>query len=359
MAIDRAFGSVQDEQMSTTSDLLERAGRLVDDGDFRSAIALLEKAGSSHDPALAQRLIDLRIQAYANIDWPEPHSNWPPSHDNRFESVKGFPEVAYGELDVGALKAGILGKGGLIVRGMMGPDRIEEMRNNIDRVLQARMEAANDEPGEDSSPWYQRSPSVQGGPAQFRGGERYTNIGSVWSVDSPPVAFQLIEYYKEIGLPELLTNYFEEAAVLSVRKWVVRCAAPNNGASSGWHQDGYFLGDATAIRTANLWIALTDCGGDADAPGLEIIAGGDRKIYETGTRGSPFNWTVGQEIVDEIAETNPVRCPRFNAGDALFFDHFNLHRTGFGVDHTNNRYAIESWFFAGSTAPLKQQPVVF
>ena len=78
MAIDRAFGSVQDEQMSTTSDLLERAGRLVDDGDFRSAIALLEKAGSSHDPALAQRLIDLRIQAYANIDWPAPHSNWPP-----------------------------------------------------------------------------------------------------------------------------------------------------------------------------------------------------------------------------------------------------------------------------------------
>ena len=115
--------------MNTTSDFLERAGRLVDDGDFRSAIALLEKAGSSHDPALAQRLIDLRIQAYANIDWPEPHSNWPPSHDNRFDSVKGFPEVAYSELDVGALKAGILGKGGLIVRGMMGPDRIEEMRD--------------------------------------------------------------------------------------------------------------------------------------------------------------------------------------------------------------------------------------
>jgi hypothetical protein len=29
------------------------------------------------------------------------------------------------------------------------------------------------------------------------------------------------------------------------------------------------------------------------------------------------------------------------------------------LSHTNNRYAIESWFFAGSTAPLKQQPVVF
>ena len=57
--------------------------------------------------------------------------------------------------------------------------------------------------------------------------------------------------------------------------------------------------------------------------------------------------------------TSPVLCPRFNAGDALFFDHYNLHRTGFGLNHTKNRYAVETWFFAGSTAPHKQQPVVF
>jgi hypothetical protein len=359
MPFDRALCSVQDEQMNTNQGLLDQAEQLVGEGDYRSAIALLERDGKFDDDALAQRLIALRILAYAEIEWPEPHDHWPPQHDNRYESVEGFPEVDSADLDVGALRAGILGRGGLIVRGLMGSERIEAMRANIDHVLQARMEVANEEPGVGVNPWYKRSASVQGGPAQFRGGERYTNIGSVWSVDSPPLTFQLIEYYREIGLPALLNSYFEEDPVLSVRKWVVRCAAPNNGASSGWHQDGYFLGDATAIRTANLWIALTDCGGDADAPGLEIIAGGDRKIHETGTRGSPFDWTVGQEIVDEISETNPVQCPRFNAGDALFFDHFNLHRTGFGLNHTQNRYAIESWFFAGSTAPLKQQPVVF
>jgi len=359
MALDRALGSVQDNPMNANRDLLEQANQLVAEGNYRSAIALLEQGGRYDDPELAQRLIELRIQAYPKVKWPEPHGNWPPVHDDRFASVKGFPEVEFGKLDVGALKAGILGKGGLIVRGLMRPERIEGMCRNIDRVLQGRMNLANGEPGAEDNPWYRRCSSVQGGPAQFRGGERYTNIGSVWSVDSPPIAFQLIEYYREIELHTLLSSYFEEEPVLSVRKWVVRCAAPNNGASSGWHQDGYFLGDASSIRTANLWIALTDCGGDADAPGLEIVAGTDRKIYETGTRGSPFNWTVGQELVDEIAETNPVLCPRFNAGDALFFDHFNLHRTGFGLNHTKNRYAIESWFFAGSTAPLKQQPVVF
>ncbi len=345
--------------MNANPDVFEQARQLVDGGDYRSAIAVLERAGNDNDHEVAQRLVELRIQAYSKLEWPEPHHNWPPTHDNRFESVKGFPEVEFGRLDVEAMKAGILGKGGLIVRGLMDPGRIETMRSNIDRVLQARMDLANGEPGAEHNPWYQRSSSVQGGPAQFRGGVRYTRIGSVWTVDCPPMASQLIEFYRQIGLPTLLHSYFEEDSVLSVRKWVVRCAAPNNGASSGWHQDGYFLGDASAIRTANLWIALTDCGGDADAPGLEIIANSERKIYETGTRGSPFDWTVGQEIVDEVAQTSPVLCPRFNAGDALFFDHFNLHRTGFGLNHTKNRYAIESWFFAGSTAPLKQQPVVF
>jgi hypothetical protein len=345
--------------MTASQDLLQQAEQLVGAGDYRSAINLLETSGHYDDRALAERLVDLRIQAYDHLDWPDPHDHWPPAHDGRFDSVAGFPEIEAAELDVENLKAGILGRGGLIVRGLMSEDRIAPMRENIDRVLQARMDFANDAPGKDDNPWYYRSPSVAGGPTQFRGGERYTNIGSVWSVDSPPTAFQLIEFYREIGLPALLHDYFGEDAVLSVRKWVVRCAAPNNGASSGWHQDGYFLGDASAIRTANLWIALTDCGGDADAPGLEIIAGGERKIYETGTRGAPFNWTVGQGIVDDIAQTNPVQCPRFNAGDALFFDHFNLHRTGFGLDHTRNRYAVETWFFAGSTAPRKQQPVLF
>ena len=83
---------------------------------------------------------------------------------------------------------------------------------------------------------------MQGGPAQFRGGERYTNVGSVWSVDSPPVTFQLIEYYREIGLPALLTRYFGEDPVLSVRKWVVRCAVPNNALLQAGTRTATFLG---------------------------------------------------------------------------------------------------------------------
>ena len=299
------------------------------------------------------------MQAYDRLDWPTPHVDWPPAHDNRFVDVQGFPEVHFKDLEAADLKAGILGKGGLIVRGLMSDEGTQaRMSDNIDRTLRARMEFYGNK-GREQSGWYHRSSVISGGPTQFRGGEKFTTIGSVWSADSPPLAFQLIDFYRQIGLPALLNGYFGEDPVLSVRKWVVRCAAPNNGAAAGWHQDGQFLGDANKIRTANLWIALTDCGGGAAAPGMEIVAGNERRIYETGTHGAPFNWTVGQGLVDEITRDCSVECPRFAPGDAIFFDHFNLHRTGFGLNHTNNRYAIESWFFAGSTAPMKQQPVVF
>lgn len=353
------FSTVQDEKMTANQNLLSQAEQFARTGDYRSAISLLESDGSYEDAELARRLVELRVQAYEQLEWPAPHPDWPPAHDNRFADVSGFPEVDFKDLEAGDLKAGILGKGGLIVRGLMSDEQTQaRMRDNIDRTLRARMEFYGKK-GRKQSPWYHRSPVISGGPTQFRGGEKFTTIGSVWSADSPPLAFQLVEFYREIGLPELLRGYFGEDPVLSVRKWVVRCAAPNNGAAAGWHQDGQFLGDAAKIRTANLWIALTDCGGDASAPGMEIVAGNERRIYETGTHGAPFNWTVGQGLVDEITQSCTVECPRFAPGDAIFFDHFNLHRTGFGLNHTNNRYAIESWFFAGSTAPMKQQPVVF
>jgi ectoine hydroxylase-related dioxygenase (phytanoyl-CoA dioxygenase family) len=343
--------------MSTDLDIVRQADKLASQGSFLPAIRLLEEREHYDDPLLAQRLIDLRVRAFDELEWPAPAIDWPPQHDNRYAGIDGFPEVDAADLDVESLKAGILGRGGLIVRGLMDEQTRETMRANIDRTLQARMDAAENESMESVSPWYYRCDSVKGGPAQFRGGQRYTNIGSVWSVDSPPTAFQLVRFFRRVGIPELLRGYFQEDPVLSVRKWVVRCAAPNNGASSGWHQDGRFLGDPS-IRSANLWITLTDCGGDADAPGLELLPGHERKIFETGTRGAPFDWTVGPELVEELAQTTPVHCPRFNAGDAIFFDHYNLHRTGFGVDHTQNRYALESWFFAASHAPRKQQPIV-
>jgi hypothetical protein len=343
------------DEADTPDSLFRRVDELLNRNDYPAAIQLLSSANRSRrDPAIERRLVELRINGFARSARPQPQ-NWQFEYSDRFEGITSIPEVAATELDVDALSAGILGNGGLIVRGLMDQPTVQTMRANIDRTLLARRACAQGIEDTDNDRWFERCASVQGGPVQFR---KDTKMGPVWCVDSPPTAFQLIEFYRSIGLPAILDSYFGEPAVLSVRKWVLRRVEPNNGGVSGWHQDGQFLGDES-IRTVNLWVALTDCGGDADAPGIEIVADNDRQIYQCGSHGAPFDWTVGQGLVDELAESRPVLCPRFNAGDAIFFDHYNLHRTAFGVDHSCNRYAVESWFFADSTAPAKQQPLLF
>lgn len=346
--------------MSKAEQPLNQAAALEASGDFRAALEALEAAlRTDTSPAIEQALMDLRIRAFAGMQWPNPPDHWQPDYDDRFAAVETIPEIDASELSTEALLAGILGKGALIVRNLMDAELAAQMRGNIDHTLEARRAAFHDEDAGDSS-WFVQSSEIRGSTAQFRslgGKERFTNTGSVWSAYSPTTACQLIEFYRSLGLPTMLEHYFGEPAVLSAKKWVLRCAPPNNGAQAGWHQDGRFLGDGS-IRTVNLWMALTDCGGDADAPGIEIVAGNRRVIHPTGTHGAHFDWTVGPELVEEIGQTQPVVCPRFNVGDAIFFDHYNLHRTAFGQDHSVNRYAVESWFFASSTAPSKQIPLV-
>jgi hypothetical protein len=342
---------------SSQDDIGNTAEELALAGNWKTALALLMEAyGRSPSAALERQMVDMRIRACRDMDCPTPDLPWPPPHSHLEANSSDLPELNPEALNRDTLRSGILGNGGLIVRGLMPRNIVDEMRGSIDRVLHVRN--GGETSPEDAASLYSRSAQVKGGPTQFfaLGDKSLSESASVWAVDSPQMASRIIQFYESIGLPELLHEYFSEPAVLSVKKWVLRRVAPENGGQAGWHQDGQFLGDD--IRTVNLWVALTECGGDADAPGMEIVAGENNKIYETGSHGAPFDWTVGQGLVDEISQKSPVLCPRFSPGDALFFDHYNLHRTGFGNNHSQARYAIESWFFAASRAPVKQIPVL-
>ncbi len=345
----------------TCPDLTFKVNQCVSRGDWNAALSLLAVENNRcHSAILEQQMVDMRLQAFAKTHWPEPEVNWPPSYGLLPARGKELPEIEPQALTVETLRSGIMGNGAVIVRGLMGRDTARRMCENIDRTVQAQREGAGAQENSGGPAWYARSSLVKGGPAQL-----YSKPGSppppvsasVWAVDSPHTAAQLIDFYKSINLPALLRGYFTEPAVLSVRKWVLRRRAPDNGCQAGWHQDGRFMGES--IRTVNLWIALTDCGGDAKAPGLEIVGGGNKTIYETGTQGAALDWVVGQGLVDSLGDSSPVLCPRFQPGDALFFDHYNLHRTGFGAHHTDVRYALEAWFFAASRAPAKQIPLFF
>ena len=282
-------------------------------------------------------------------------------HDHRFDGLEHLPEIGLEHLDVGSLRAGILGKGALIVRNFMADDTVKFLREHIDNSLRSPNRLGQECPdGDPHDPWFCCSPMIAGGapgPARVRGGDLSSTSGSLWTVDAPVAAAELVAFYKQVGLHRLLQTYFQEQALLSVRKWVLRCVPPIRGGNKGWHQDGRFMG--AGIRTVNLWIALTDCGTGMPAPGLELVADSRRVIHETGTHGAFFDWTVGPDLVAKLSQERPVVCPTFRAGDAILFDHFSLHRTGEGPHDTEPRYAVESWFFAASTAPTKQQPLLF
>ncbi len=307
----------------------------------------------------AAEMVDLRIQggplaAGGHVPWSE-------RYDKRFETTETFPEIGVEQLDADALRAGILGKGALIVRNLMDNQTASALRDCIDRGLESPVrlgKVGNQEGAPD--PWFRRSPLIATGaqgPARVRGGDLSPQSGSIWGVDAPMAAADLIAFYDRLGLRDILAAYFNEEALLSVRKWVLRCVPAMKGGNKGWHQDGRFMG--ADIRTVNLWIALSDCGSDMAAPGLEMLADSRRVIHETGTQGAFFDWTVGPDLVAKLGEKHPVVCPTFRAGDAIFCDHFSLHRTGEGPRDTQSRYAVESWFFAASTAPAKQQPLLF
>jgi Phytanoyl-CoA dioxygenase (PhyH) len=138
-----------------------------------------------------------------------------------------------------------------------------------------------------------------------------------------------------------------------VDKCTLRRVSPGPDAKAGWHQDGAFLGDN--IRALNVWLCLSHCG--RDAPGLDIVPRRLEEIVETGTEGAVFSWSVSNAVAEEAAHGAPVR-PVFEPGDVLLFDELLLHRTAFDPEMTEDRYAIESWFFGPSAYPERQTPLV-
>jgi hypothetical protein len=163
--------------------------------------------------------------------------------------------------------------------------------------------------------------------------------------------FDVLDVVERTGIGDLLTDYLGERPALSASKCTLRRIPVTT--HSSWHQDGAFLG--SDVRSANLWLALSDCG--VDAPGLDIVPRRLNQILATGTEGSIFEWAVSPDVVAEAGL--PVERPEFAPGDGLLFDHWFLHRTTPDPTMTRERYALETWFFAPSTYPDGQIPIVY
>ena len=177
----------------------------------------------------------------------------------------------------------------------------------------------------------------------------------MYTADSPRALYELLDFFSRAGLREVLTGYLGERPALSLKKCSLRRVPADTGTS--WHQDGAFLG--TDIRTVNVWVTLTGCGGHYTAPALDVVPRRMAGVLPTGTPDATFSWSIGDDVAAEAIGDAPIVRPVCEPGDAMLFDEVMLHRTGIGPGLDTPRYAIETWFFAPSHYPVDQIPITF
>jgi hypothetical protein len=334
------------------ADALEAARHLEADGRFADAIALLTEVNRRVQNAKIERtLVDLRHRAFAHIE-PEPgFPAWPVEADDVFGPSAAPREVTGSELTAEVARSSIVNHGCLIVRDLVPPEWVTRLTADIDRALDAaRAHIAGAKTPETLAWWVPFKPTEG---YSVGGGRKWIwEQGSVWAVDSPRSLFDLLELFGDIGLDRTIAEYLGETPALSVKKCTLRRVPADTG--TNWHQDGAFLGEG--IRTLNVWIALSPCGDDS--PSLDVVPARMDGIVETGTDGALFDWSVGEGAVDRARGDVTTVRPRFAAGDAMLFDELFLHRTGVSPGMTKDRYTIEAWFFAPSSYPHDQIPIV-
>jgi hypothetical protein len=332
---------------------LAKADELLAERRPREAIDLLSATNRRHrDTRVEQRLVKVRHTGFGSIDRSPGRENWPPDAADLFRVGGHPPEVAGFDLTAETLGSGILRHGCLLVRGLVPRSRVAPLVEAIDKTLESYDAHCDGVPISETAPWFVPFEPDPGYSVRY-GRQWVRDAGGAWMVDSPRALFELTETFQDVGLDRVLTEYLGERPALSVKKCTLRRVPTDTRAD--WHQDGAFLG--TGIRTVNVWLSLSHCGDDA--PGLDVVPQRLDHIVETGTYGAQFDWSVGPELVERVASDAGVVRPIFEPGDGLLFDDYFLHQTGVSPGMTQERYAIESWFFAPSTYPDDQIPILF
>lgn len=342
-----------DLDASSAARALEEAEALCAQGRPADAIRLLTDANRRKRSAdIEVRLVKLRADTFASTPPSPPPQPWPTPYPDLFPGQVGPPEIGVDGLSLEVLGSALEHHGCLLVRGLIPPPRVELLVDDIERTMNALGDVMEGAPPHSRAPWFlpfEVDGNDLGGAGRFWAAAG----GTVWAAESPRSFFDLVETFDEIGVQALLSEYFREAAVLSVVKTSLRRLPPD--APGGWHQDAYVYGLDT--RTVNVWAALSPCGPSV-APGLDIVP---RKLHDMAEDlpPPPPLHTVSQATIDALGRETPVCRPEFEPGDALLFDSLFLHQTGTGPGFTEVRYGIESWFFAASTVPGEWVPLAY
>lgn len=345
---------------------LAAAGRYVEAVD-----ALVVANRAERHPRIEIRLLELRFLAASRAVPGAGRGDWPPAYTDPFPGLRGVvPEIGAADLTSELMGGAVAHHGGLLVRGMFGAEQVARSVEAIERThLRYRAELeANAEAGEELPPdhpgvpldldvaideaWYHplRMPGVPGA-----GGLRkmVAAQGGTWLADSPSASAIVLDTLADIGFKAAIESHFGERPYFSLQKSTLRRSLPRHKMVA-WHQDGSFLGEG--VRTINVWVALSPCGGDRPSPGLEIVPRRFDEILPV--VGDPTPHSVDYDLVDELTADLPTVLPTFDPGDGLVFDERYLHRTHLSPAMTEIRYALECWFFAPSHQATNYTPLL-
>lgn len=320
------------------------------------AIALLSAANrSSLDEATEALLVRLRHQAFAQIPRSVPTIEWPPDLPDPFPQVTGKPpEIEPSQLAADLLGGALLHHGCLLVRGLVSESHALELREDTDRSFRARRADRSPERPADTRPWFVPFDPDPGYPTlNDRLREFHIAAGAVLAAESPRSLFHLMEAFEESHVIDAIEGYLGERPAISLNKCVLRHTAFVEPSNPTWHQDGAFLG--ADVRSVDIWLSLSNCGGESDTPGLEILPRRVHQILDTGQEVHVNAVTRAQ--VDTVTGDTPIMRPPFAPGDGLLFDERFLHRTGIDPGMRGERRAIETWFFAPSSFPSAYIPI--
>ena len=347
------------QQTSESSDLVAAAEELARRGEFLEAARRLEAIPRDRrDRMVDVQVVDLRHRAFLTLrerahvsekaPSPPPKDQWP----GRIEP----PEVDAEELTGDVLRSAVFHHGCLIVRGLLPVAVCDLLRADIDEAFAAFDARVPQQAGDRAAPWYASFEIQHPFPAPDPLGTAFLRKGGgVYAPHSPRAFLEYRQALDDSGLMRVLEDYLGSVPVLTLEKTVLRRIS--GGAEPSWHQDGGYLGvDRHAV---NLWMALSDCGGDTDAMGMDIVPGPRRELAEIGTYDAVDVRARSQHVASELArETGrPIQRPRFAPGDGILFDQFFVHRSD-TRPLSRERYAVESWFFTAQDFPPHLVPVV-
>ncbi len=305
---------------------------------------LTRRNREQRDPELDRRILWLRHLAGAELIREEGGDAEFVEPD--FAAVKSDAqviEIGPEELTPSLLRAAILSRGCLLVRGLVDREEAIGLAQEIEAAYTVRAENGS---GGNGALYEEFHPQPQ---FEFAPREWIEMGGGLLAVDSPPTLFTIFDALDRAGFLDVVHGYLGEPGLLSVEKTTLRKATPD--VPGNWHQDGSFLGE---VRVLNLWLSLSRCGDEA--PGLDIVP---RRLdlLPAGDVDTNFPIQVSESRVDEAAGDDGVLRPIFEPGDALLFDEVFLHKTASDPQMPKPRYALESWFFGRSAFSPEYAPI--